>query len=238
MPINSNIAKDVHVASKVATNGFFSNATEDVYDLDHDILAHNSEDLPNSLRSNISTDNKTIHIGAIRARVSEDLHNDVLYVNFSGLTPKTLGSDIKFIIKNLFGYETKEMRKALDLVDKVMDKNPNKKIIITGHSMGGALASYCGIKRQCQVVNFNAMGLRASLLKKMANDINHSDIININTKNDWLSQYVQRGVLTQPGQRYRLDSFSGHGLYYHHGGQHRLLPNFLDSKGDNKNDID
>lgn len=229
-PIDSNTAKDIYVASKVATNGFFSGATEDVYGSESNLRTHNSDDLPSALIKNLNSDNKTIHIGAIRARVTENLRDNEIYVNFSGLTPKTLATDVKFIFKNLFCCETKEMKKALDIVDQVMAKNPDKKLIITGHSMGGALASYCGIKRQCRVVNFNGMGLRHKLLNKMAEEVSKSEIIHVNTKGDWLSQCVQRGILSQPGQRYHLDNFSGHGLHYEKSGQHYLLPDALRNK--------
>lgn len=53
-----------------------------------------------------------------------------------------------------------QTRDALDLYDKVKMEYPDKKIVLTGHSLGGSLAEIVGALNSELAVSFNAYGVR------------------------------------------------------------------------------
>ena len=106
------------------------------------------------------------------------------------------------------------MKKALLFVELMKSYYPDKRIILTGHSMGAAFSSYCGIKNDFDVINFNGMGLTRRLVKKLSHEKNECHILHINSRHDWLSQFVQKLFLVQVGERVLLTRFGGHALAY------------------------
>jgi len=57
------------------------------------------------------------------------------------------------------GEIAKQYDNALDLADKYLSDFPNANIILTGYSLGGALASYAGLSKNLKVYNFNPLSL-------------------------------------------------------------------------------
>lgn len=84
-------------------------------------------------------------------------------------------------------------------------------IEVVGHSLGGALAQYAGIKHGVKVTAFNSMGLSVSLRDRLgAEKINEANVTHINSSGDSLSQRVEAGrfgitASSQVGKRYVID---------------------------------
>jgi len=57
------------------------------------------------------------------------------------------------------GEIAKQYDNALVLVDRYLSDFPNKNIILTGYSLGGALSTYAGLSRSLEVYNFNPLSL-------------------------------------------------------------------------------
>jgi len=58
-----------------------------------------------------------------------------------------------------------QYRKAIELADKVQEYAGQKNLIITGHSLGGGLASIASVATGCNAYTFNAAGLHPKTLK-------------------------------------------------------------------------
>lgn len=58
-----------------------------------------------------------------------------------------------------------QYRKAIELADKVQEYAGQKNLIITGHSLGGGLASIASVATGCNASTFNAAGLHPKTLK-------------------------------------------------------------------------
>ncbi|HEY3591021.1 MAG TPA: lipase family protein [Buttiauxella sp.] len=223
------IASDALIASQVAAKGYFKNV---VFERKINVIPRT--DYPDDFKGNGGLYSEgAIHMGAYFIPGQPTLKkttsykcgsdNNVIYLGFSGYNDH---HDVKFIFKCLFGKETKEMKKAAELVDAFKKQQPNKKIVLVGHSMGGALASYCGIKHDLDVVNFNGMGLSRHLIKRLQKGKSSCHITNINTQKDWLSR-LQKSALIQPGQRYKLSLFTGHGLHHRKQNEDYLISDAL-----------
>lgn len=144
-----------------------------------------------------------IEMGAVKARVF-DYTNQRLIV-FYGLDSL---SDLHFISKNIMGFGKKEMEDALFIISSL--KNESNTILV-GHSMGGVFATYSGVKTGMKVVNFNALGLANRTVKKLQGDYKCNNIININSKNDWVNEKINpKFKLNQIGKRFFVDNYDNH----------------------------
>jgi len=85
---------------------------------------------------------------------------------------------------------------AIDYINKIKKENPNTKIEITGHSLGGALANYASLETGFKAVTFNAAPITLSekAMMHLSDDGRdrlfhgkNNQIINIRTNNDPLS---------------------------------------------------
>ena len=54
--------------------------------------------------------------------------------------------------------------------------------------MGGVFATYAGVKTGMKVVNLNALGLAHRTIKKLQGDYKLNNILNVNSKNDWVNK--------------------------------------------------
>lgn len=105
-----------------------------------------------------------------------------------------------------------QYNQALDLVDDVRERFPDAAISLTGHSLGGGLASYAGYKRSIPTVTFNAARNRYSVF-----GIN-SEQTNFIVQNDLTSdprsetyKFVGLAIGTRaylPGRTFALKPFS------------------------------
>lgn len=142
-------------------------------------------------------------MGAVKAKVF-DTTNQRLIV-FYGLDSLR---GLHFISKNIMGFGKKEMEDALFIISSFRDKS---KITLVGHSMGGVFATYAGVKTGMKVVNFNALGLANRTVKKLQGDYKCNNIINVNSKNDWVNEKInQKLKLKQIGKRFCVDNNEDH----------------------------
>ena len=167
---------------------------------------------PKELQALLTPDGKKIKRGAVEMRAFTDTENNI-YINFCGLRGNNKWQGVKFIASLVIGRTDKNIEFADELVTALIKDNPNKKITLVGHSMGASFASYCGIKNNLDTINFNGLGLSTHHIKKLKNQGHQNTrTIHINTNKDWLSQKMHNFFLIQPGERYFIESFSGHAV--------------------------
>ena len=118
---------------------------------------------------------------------------------------------IKSDINQTFGIKDTAFEDAERVVKAFADKYGKDNIEVVGHSLGGALAQYSGIKHGVKVTAFNSMGLSVSLRDRLgAQKINEANVTHINSSGDSLSQKVEGrrfGITasSQVGKRYVID---------------------------------
>jgi pimeloyl-ACP methyl ester carboxylesterase len=134
----------------------------------------------------------------------------VLYLNFHGTQTKR---NVKSDIGQALGIRDGAFRDAAEITKmfqkECAGKKPAIEVRLVGHSMGGALAQYAGLKlgNGIKVTCVNSAGLHPLLLEKLgAEAINGSNITHFNTSNDWLSQGLESKLFPLPtvqvGTRY------------------------------------
>lgn len=102
----------------------------------------------------------------------KDIVADVQYVvakdkvNKFGVNIHTAGGKI-----NIDFHEKNQFRQAENLVKSVKKKYPNANISLTGHSLGGALASYSAAMCNVEAVTFNSPSVVGLLPDKMQQDV-------------------------------------------------------------------
>jgi len=65
------------------------------------------------------------------------------------------------------GEIAKQYEDALDLAHKYVSDFPNANIILTGYSLGGALADYAGLSKDLKVYNFNPLSLHQNSINSI-----------------------------------------------------------------------
>jgi hypothetical protein len=119
----------------------------------------------------------------------------------------TLKSDVN----QTFGIKDTAFEDAERVVKAFAKQYGADNIEVVGHSLGGALAQYAGIKHGVKVTAFNSMGLSVSLRDRLgAKKINEANVTHINSSGDSLSQRVEHGrfgitASSQVGKRYVID---------------------------------
>lgn len=149
--------------------------------------------------------------------------NDDIHVVFKGTDgkPGTWTADVL----SLLGVADSSFRMARDLVSDLVAEHGAEKIHVQGHSLGGALAQFAGIKAGvASVTCFNAMGLTASLCDKLVDlkELGNSKlkqathVEHFNSSSDLLSQGLQNRHLpfglSQLGDRYDVAGGGRHGV--------------------------
>ena len=81
-------------------------------------------------------------------------------------------NDLKDDIKMVFGLLPSQMESARIVYSKLKSNYPNKKILLTGHSLGGSLAQGLGFETNSEAVTFGAYGLRNIYNYKYKNNEN------------------------------------------------------------------
>jgi hypothetical protein len=118
---------------------------------------------------------------------------------------------VKSDIAQTVGIKDSAIEDAERLVKAFADQYDKENIEVVGHSLGGALAQYSGIKHGVKVTAFNSMGLSVSLRDRLgAKKINQANVTHINSSGDPLSQKVEGRRLgitasSQVGKRYVID---------------------------------
>jgi hypothetical protein len=154
---------------------------------------------------------------AMRVGVFTGPQNEI-YLAFAGTEPTNRPGSLKSDLVQGLGIKDTAYHDADKIVKAFKAHYPGREIHLLGHSLGGGLATYAGIKNQLPVTAFNAAGLSLGLRNELGADaIDQAQVTHINTSNDPLSQKVENrrfGVLptSQVGDRYKIPNSGGHGI--------------------------
>ena len=79
--------------------------------------------------------------------------------------------------------------KAVGLVEYLRKNNPQKRVVVCGHSLGGGLSQFAAAPYNGDIVAycFNSAGLFKPSLELIKNNT-YADIIHLRLKNDWVSR--------------------------------------------------
>jgi hypothetical protein len=89
---------------------------------------------------------------------------------FAGTDGLKAGNDWKSNFKNEVGRLSDQHKQALDLTEKLATHDGITKLRVTGHSLGGGLASLAGAVHGVNATTFNAAGIRDALLSRYGID--------------------------------------------------------------------
>lgn len=122
---------------------------------------------------------------AFRGTQGDDLLGDGFPDVVTDIDYVVRGMDVNKIIPNRFGEPkvvNNQFKQADDLVKAVKKKYPNKNVSLTGHSLGGALASYAATIHSVEAVTFSSPSvvglLPDELQKKIQNGEFDKKIVN------------------------------------------------------------
>ncbi|NRN27937.1 lipase family protein [Photorhabdus heterorhabditis] len=140
--------------------------------------------------------------------------DDTVVLSFVGTQPTKRPGTIKSDVCAALGIKDSAFQDADRLV-KAFTKQYGNKVEVLGHSLGGGLAQYAGIKHGIKVTVFNSMGLHVGLRDRLADKLDSANVTHINTSNDPLSQKVEHGIwgldaCSQVGKRYVIEHSGGH----------------------------
>ncbi|MES2787154.1 MAG: hypothetical protein V4684_16935 [Pseudomonadota bacterium] len=134
--------------------------------------------------------------------------------------------------QSFFGFEDSAFQEADAIVKAFVARYGADKIKLQGHSLGGGLAQWAGIRNSggdhpVQVTCFNAAGLHINMRNRLGAElIARSDVEHFNTAKDFLSQKAEGArspfLGTQIGERYLIPESKGHSLKHHIEGLERL----------------
>lgn len=166
------------------------------------------------------------------ATLFEDTNTGKLILAYTGTNPQ--GRFAKDVATNIvdigLGYGALYSA-ALEMHDKVRQEYPDKEMLITGHSQGGAIAQFVAVVRNApKTITYDPAPIYV-LSRRVAGKLTFLDvtgkyfamynmaeieknftgeIINIRSKNDWLTSMGVVGKYY--GNMYTLDSDAGHSL--------------------------
>jgi len=136
--------------------------------------------------------------------------------------PATFKSDTA---QSLLGLEDSAFLEADAIVKAFVARYGADKVKLQGHSLGGALAQWAGIRNSggdspVKVSCFNAAGLHVNMRNRLGEAlIARSDVEHFNTGKDALSQVVEGArspiLGAQIGRRYVVPESGGHSLKHH-----------------------
>ena len=90
-----------------------------------------------------------------------------LAVAFRGTEINEIG-DWKADLENFFNRTPRQYEQAVEFVKQIVEKaGPNYDIVLTGHSLGGGLASYAALRQGTRAIVFNAAGLKSGLIDRI-----------------------------------------------------------------------
>ncbi len=134
--------------------------------------------------------------------------------------------------QSFFGIEDSAFHDADVVVKAFVARYGADKIKLQGHSLGGGIAQWAGIRNSAgdhpvKVTCFNAAGLHINMRNRLGDSlIAKSDVEHFNTARDFLSQKAEGGrspfLGAQVGRRYVIPESKGHSLRHHIEGLERL----------------
>ncbi|WP_436715105.1 Mbeg1-like protein [Roseiconus lacunae] len=99
------------------------------------------------------------------AKVYENIKTNEIVVAFAGTDPVSLEDLLTdaFLVRGTRSIP--QFRQADEFFGKVLGMYPDRRVIATGHSLGGALATYVGQKHETHAITFNSPGINDSLYR-------------------------------------------------------------------------
>jgi hypothetical protein len=138
------------------------------------------------------------------------------YLSFVGTQFGRRIATVKSDLAQGIGIEDSAFQEADAVVKAFVDKYGKDSVHVIGHSLGGALAQWAGIRNGVPVTAFNSAGLHINLRNQLgAHRIDEARVEHFNTARDPLSQVGEgrRSPLdasSQVGQRYLIPNSKGH----------------------------
>jgi hypothetical protein len=164
---------------------------------------------------------------ALRVSVTKSPEGKVILA-FKGTDPNPMNgrfATVKSDLMGAMGVADSAFRDARDLVKAFVAKYGRDSVEVMGHSLGGALAQFSGIKCGIKVTSFNGMGLTPHLRDKLVDyselfsrrtNMSQAQVEHFDTAHDPLSQKAQTRYmpfgLTQLGDRFKVGGMSGHSM--------------------------
>jgi putative lipase involved disintegration of autophagic bodies len=131
------------------------------------------------------------------------------------------------------GIEDSAYQEADAIVKAFADKHGPDNVRLLGHSLGGGLATWAGIKNGVEVTGFNSAGLHPNLRNRLGADridkaMREGKVRHFNTKKDPISQFLEGrrfglDASSQVGVRYLIPKSKGHSLLHHENALKRLV---------------
>lgn len=125
------------------------------------------------------------------------------------------GIDIKDDIKQFFGLETAQYQLALEIVKGLITKYPEHNIKLSGHSLGGGIATFVGLSTGLETIVFNSARLSEKTINRIdQSNIDDSNITQIRLITDLISSSWSTDGTKLYGQQFifpfRLSLVSSH----------------------------
>lgn len=183
MPSNFSFLKREHIPDSILARRLGDSATGTVAKLKFD--AHNGlliGDWSNHLKIGVYTEN-----------VPGRTHPKIIltFVGTQMGRPATLKSNLAQGV----GIEDTAYNEAAAVVEAFVARHGAENIELVGHSLGGGLATYAGIKHRVKVTGFNSAGLHLHLRNRLgARLIEAANVDHFNTARDPLSQGAEHGI--------------------------------------------
>jgi hypothetical protein len=163
---------------------------------------------------------------ALKVGVFKDTNSGKIILSIVGTELNAKRSaTVKSDIAQTLGIKDSAFQDADRLVKAFVEQYGADNIEVTGHSLGGGLAQYAGIKHGTKVTAFNSMGLHVHLRNRLGADkLDQANVTHVNSSGDPLSQMVEHGrfgitASSQVGKRYVINT--------DHNGGHKMA-NILD----------
>lgn len=158
---------------------------------------------------------------ALKVGVFKETASGKIVLSFAGTQLNaTRAATVKSDVAQTLGVKDSAFQDADRLVKAFVDKYGKDNVEVTGHSLGGGLAQYAGIKHGTKVTAFNSMGLHVHLRDRLGADkLDRANVTHVNSSGDPLSQYAENSrfgldASAQVGKRYVIET--------EHNGGHKM----------------
>lgn len=119
-----------------------------------------------------------------RTQLYYDIYSDKFILGFGGTVPNNL-SDWRTNFNQFFGKQAEEYIRGINLVNRIRTDYINR-IIVTGHSLGGGIATVAAIARRLKCFVFNPPAIHPNTIQRFE-PIDYSEF------NDLITRYVVVG---------------------------------------------